>query len=105
MTIVTKHKRIAAGGTVGLFTQTLALKQLVIVVSNAGTTWQVRIEDLASTPRIVLPSLVLTLPATGEPIKINYEHPLMLDGLRFITESGTFGAADVWFSYAQQSTS
>lgn len=103
--VITKHKRIAASGTVPLIAKTIALKQLVIVVSNAGTTWKIRVEDNAASPAIIVPPLTLTAPTTLAWVNEHFDEPLPMEGgLDFVTESaGTVGVLDIWYSFEQSS--
>ena len=103
--IVTKHARIAAGGTITLINHTIALKQLVIVVSSAGTTWIVRIQDAAAAPAIIVAPITVAAPSTITWIYQHFREPLPMDGgLSFVTASGTPGVLDIWFSFEQPAT-
>lgn len=103
--IVTKHTRIAAGSTIPLIDKTIALKQLVIVVSAAGTTWIARIEDNDTPPSILVAPITVAAPSTIAWIYQHFKEPLpMIGGLDFVTVSGTPGALDIWFSFEQPAT-
>ena len=103
--IVTRRKRIGAGGTVAIWGSTIVLKQLVIVVSDPGTSWKIRIEDNSTTPAIIVPPITLTAPSTLAWVYQHFREGLpMQGGMDFVTESGTFGALDIWFSFEQPST-
>lgn len=100
--IITRRKRIAAGSTIAIIAKTIALKQLVIVVSSAGTTWNIRIEDNSSTPAIIVPPIQVSAPSTLSWIYQHFDEPLpMQDGLDFVTISGTPGVLDIWYSFEQ----
>ena len=100
--IITKRRRIAAGGTIPLYSDTIALKQIFIVVSNAGTSWVGRIEDNASTPAILVPAINLSAPSTLSWIVQHFDEAIPMEkGLDFITVSGTPGVADIWISFEQ----
>ena len=102
--IRTDHIRINAGGTIAIIDRSIALKQLVITVSDAGTTWKIRLEDNDTPPAILVPAITVSLPSTLSWIYQNFEIPLpMIDGLDFVTESGTPGVMDIWYSYWQPS--
>ena len=108
--IITKHKHITVsdGSPVELYGQSLALNQLVICCSNAGTAWVVRIEDeppSPALPAIILPAVTMVIPSGGVLFTEHWDEPLPLEGgLSFITVSGTAGVADIWFSFVQPST-
>lgn len=101
--IITKHKRIT--GTVAITTLSIALRQLVIVVSDAGTTWKIKIEDNDSTPSIIVPEITVAAPTTVSWINELFEHPVpVVDGLDFVSVSGTPGVLDLWYSYDKPSS-
>ena len=103
--IITRHKRIAAGGTIAITDKSIALRQLVIVVSNAGTNWNIQIEDNDSTPAIVVPPVEVGAPSLAAWINQKFEHPVpVTDGLDFKTNSGTPGVLDLWYSFDKPSS-
>ena len=102
--IITKHKKIDAAGTVAITSKSFTLRQLVIVVSDDGSTWKIRVEDNDTPPSIVVAPVDVAAPSTVSWINEKFEHPLpIVDGLDFVTVSGTHGTLDLWYSYDQPS--
>ena len=96
------HFRVAAGGTIHLYGNTVAIRQIVLSSSSAGTTWIVKIQDRASTPAVLIVPNTVTLPTDGFPLKVKFDDPVPMEaGIDFVTVSGTPGVADLWITTDQ----
>jgi hypothetical protein len=75
------------------------LKQVVIACRNAGTTWKLRIQDKAGSPKTVVPDFTLTVPTDGKPMIIVFDSSIPMEGgLDIMTPSGTPGEVSVWIT-------
>ena len=97
------QKRITTGdgtpATTTIVPTSCAVKQIVVSVHNAGTTWAMRIQDIASTPNVLVPQFTLAIPSTPGPEIIFFEEPVRMEaGVNIITSGTTAGEVFVWVS-------
>lgn len=98
------HARITDKSTTTIASQSRVLRRIIVVCSNAGTSWTLRIQDKAGSPAIALPSLTLAVPSDGKPLVVEFEQPgiLMEGGIEIVTGGTTAGVVDVWIVYGDQ---
>ncbi len=91
---VTKH--VTTKTTTNIVSESVTMSQIVFLCTGAGTTWALKIQDKASTPRIWFGPVDLTVPADGKPIIINFTVPVYMEGgIDVITSGGTAGVLDI----------
>jgi hypothetical protein len=96
-------KLINATGTVNLFTAsgTAYLYSLMYFCTAAGTTWNIKIQDNASTPNPIYNIAAATVSTT--PVVIfNFDAPIPIIGGLSVVTAGTAGSLNVWGNYSQQ---
>ena len=91
---VSKH--ITSKTTTNIVAENAYITQIVYLCSGAGTTWALKIQDKATTPRIWFGPVDLTVPSDGKPIIINFTYPVAMEGgIDVITSGGTAGVLDI----------
>jgi hypothetical protein len=104
-TCIAKH--VAAGGTVTLIDHSVYVYGVILSCSNAGSGgWTVTMRDRSSTPLQLVPAFVLGPPADGlaKSIDIHNIPAYMMNGIDFVTTSGTPGVVDLWVTVSDQSS-
>jgi hypothetical protein len=100
MTDLTKRtipKHITTNATTIITAATAFIEQIVIVCSNAGTAWALRVQNREGTPKILIPAFTLAVPTDGKPIVHYFEEPLPMEaGIEIVTAGTTPGIVDVW---------
>jgi len=93
---------ITTAATTTVTSTTCYISTIVVSCSNAGTSYTLRIQDKAGTPKILVPTTTLTVPSTGAPnVSLLWDEPIiMTSGIDIIT-GGTPGVVDVWITYWQ----
>jgi hypothetical protein len=88
-----------------LYSRSVTVRQILIVISSAGTTWKIKLQDMALTPAILVPPWTVIVPSDGKPFYQSFDNPIPMEGgIDFITVSGTPGVADIWMTADQPST-
>lgn len=93
--------RITSKTTTTPTAATAYISAITIACSAAGTAWTLVIQNKEGTPKILIPSITLTVPTTG-PIIFQFAEPiLMTSGIDVVTGGTTAGTVDVFVTYWQ----
>jgi hypothetical protein len=87
---ITKPKRITTNATTTVVTGSVVVTQIVISCHVAGTTWTLRIQDIGSTPFVLIPTMSLSVPSDGQPnVNLYFKEPIPMDGgVNIVTADG-----------------
>ena len=87
---------ITASGTITPFSVTCKISQLVISVTNAGTTWTIKIQNKEAIPKVLYINSGTGVVVGTTVVSLNVS-ALMVGGVDIIT-AGTAGIMDVFIS-------
>jgi len=101
MVFAQKQFRINTNATTPAAEDSVMLSQLVLLCSNAGTGWQLTIQDRTPAadggPRIIFFASTQTVRPDGSPLIIRFEDPIIMkNGIDIVSGPGTPGVVDIW---------
>jgi len=90
-------KHITTSDTTNMMAVSCYVNAIVVTCSDAGTSWTLKIQDQASTPKILVPPFELIVPADGLPnVNVEFKSPQRAEGgIDVVTAGGAPGAVDV----------
>lgn len=91
--------RITSKTTTTPTAATAYVSAITFACSAAGTAWTFVIQNKEGTPKILVPSITLTVPVAG-PVIMQFAEPiLMTSGIDIVTGGTTAGTVDVFMTY------
>ncbi len=93
--------RITSKATTTPTAATAYVSVITFACSAAGTAWTFVVQNKEATPKILVPSITLTVPTTGAVIMQFNEPVLMTSGIDIVTGGTTAGTVDVFITYWQ----
>jgi hypothetical protein len=96
-----KQFQIKTNGVTSAADGSVMLSQLVLLCSNAGSSWSLTIQDRTPAPdggpRIIFFATTQTVRPDGTPLIIRFEDPIVMkDGIDIVTAGTTPGVVDIW---------
>jgi hypothetical protein len=99
------RKRIITSTTTTFIAQSTFIRQIIISVVDAGTTWKLRIQDKDTIPYVLVDDYTLSIASDGKPAMLDFTGQAgdlgvyMIKGIDIVTTGANPGIACVWISY------